>query len=106
MSGRKQFWLGSVMLAAAMGILVGTVVMPQTATAQTGEGRTQRYALVRGVSGTTQRSETIYVVDDLNQMLFAYEYQSRSRKVEFRQFVDLQAAGAAILKKRATREKR
>ncbi len=105
MSGKKQFWLGSVMLAAAMGILVGTVVMPQTASAQTGEGRSQRYALVRGVSGTTQRSETVYIVDDLNQMLFAYEYQSRSRKVELRQYVDLQGVGAAVMKKRASREK-
>jgi len=107
MSDRKQFWLGSVMLAAAMGILVGTVVMPQTATAQDGEGRSARHAMVRGVAGTTQRSETLYVVDDLNQFLFAFEYASRGGgEVKFRQMADLQAAGVSVLKKRATREER
>ena len=105
MSGKTQFWVGSVMLALAMGILVSTVVMPQVASAQ-GEGRAGRYALVRGVAGTTANSETVYIVDDLNQMLFIFEYSSRSKRVDIREYVDLQVAAAAGLKRRAAREKR
>jgi hypothetical protein len=100
-----QFWLGAVTLALAMGLLVGSAMMPQTALAQ-GEGRAGRYTLVRGVQGTTQRSETVYVTDDLNEMLFIFEYSSRSKSIDIREFVDLQVAGAAALKKRAAREKR
>ena len=106
MSGKMQFWLGAVTLALAMGLLVGSAMMPETALAQNAEGRTSRFALVRGVRGTTQGSETVYITDDLNQMLFVFEYTSRSKKVDIREFVDLQVAGAAALKKRAAREKR
>ena len=105
MSGKTQFWVGSVMLALAMGILVSTVVMPQVASAQ-GEGRSGRYALVPGVSGTTANSETLYILDDLNEVLFIFEYTSRSKRVDLRDYVDLQLAAAAGLKRRAALEKR
>jgi hypothetical protein len=109
MSGRTQFWLGSVMLALAMGLLVGSFLYPRTTLAQDGvggEGRTGRYALVPGVRGTTQQSETLYVVDDMNEVLFVFEYSSRSKEIEPRALYDLQQAASGLIKKRAERDRK
>ena len=58
MSGRTQFWIGSVMMALAIGLLVGGAIFPKAAYSQEGEGRTGRYALGTGIPGSTQRSQT------------------------------------------------
>ncbi|NQT86044.1 hypothetical protein HQ560_04720 [bacterium] len=105
MSGKTHFWVGSVMLALAMGILVSSAIVPRTASAQDAESSGGRYALVRGVPGSTANSETLYVLDDLNQIVFFFEYSSRSRTLEPKAYIDLQPSVAAGLKKRALRQK-
>ncbi len=105
MSGKTHFWVGSVMLALAMGILVSSAIAPRNASAQDAEGSGGRYALVRGVSGSAANSETLYLLDDLNQIVLFYEYSSRSRTLEPKAFVDLQPLVAGGLRKRAMRSK-
>ena len=105
MSSKTHFWVGSVMLALAMGILVSSAIVPRTASAQDAEAGGARYALVRGVSGSSPNSETLYVLDDLNQAVYFYEYSSRSRSLEARTLIDLQYYAAGGLRKRALRSK-
>ena len=106
MSGKTHFWVGSVMLALAMGILVSSAIVPRSVSAQDAEGGGGRYALIRGVPGSTTNSETLYVLDDLNQIIFFFEYSSRSKSLEPRTYIDLQPDVASGLKRRAIRGKR
>jgi len=102
MSDRAQFVLGSVMLALAIGLLVGSVVLPpaaQGAGAGT-EGRGFRYGLVTGVHGNAQQSETVYVIDDSNELIMIYEYNPRSRDLVARNAQDMRAEAARLIKLR------
>ena len=92
MSGRTQFWLGSVMLALAVGLMVGRVAVPRSAYAQEsgfGEGKTRRYAMVTGIRGNAQNTQSIYVVDEVNQILYALEYHSRTNKFDVKAMADV-----------------
>jgi len=106
MSGRTQFWVGSVMMALAVGLLVGGMVFPKAAYSQdAGEGRTSRFALVTGVPGTSPRSETLYIVDDMNEILYIFEYSSRAKEVQLRQATDIRRYSAKLLEARAKKER-
>src|SRR5271169_224084 len=93
MTGRTQFIVGSVMLALAIGILAGSLLSPQSALGQAthegGQGRSFRYALVTGIQGTMTNSESLYVVDDANEILMVLEYSGTSHQYEFRTSRDL-----------------
>jgi len=108
MSGRTQFWLGSLMLALAMGLLVGSFILPSPTYGQQsrGEGRAGRYALVTGIAGVTQKSQTLYVVDDANELLFVFEYSARSREIAFREATDMRRYASQAIKMRAKREEK
>ena len=91
MSGKTQFWLGSVALALAIGLMVGGVG-PRRGYAQEGglgEGRSRRYAMVTGIRGSSTNTQTVYVVDDVNQLLYALEYHSRSNEFKMRNIGDI-----------------
>ena len=98
MSDRKRFWLGTAMLALAFGLLVGGLVLPTSLYSAstrdrriegTGEGRTQRYALVTGLAGVARQTQTLFITDDTTDILFAFEYSSAAKQVKFRNAVDL-----------------
>ena len=75
MSGRTQFWLGSLMLALAVGILVGGLVCPKATYSQdVGEGRTGNYALVASnLHGAQSKSQVVYVLDDRAEAFYVLE---------------------------------
>ena len=104
MSGRTQFVIGSVMLALAIGLVVGVMVAPRGLWAADGggaEGRTMRYALVTGITGTTPGSETVYLLDEANDLLIVYEYSSRSRELVLRTAGDIRRVASQFIKARA-----
>lgn len=105
MSGRTQFWIGSVMMALAIGLLVGGVIFPKAAYSQEGEGRTGRYALVTGIPGNTQKSQTLYLVDDLNEILYIFEYSSRAKELAVREVSDLRRYATKLLEARSKKER-
>jgi len=84
MSERTQFWLGSVMLALAMGLLAGSFIFPRATWSQDDAATVEggRYSLITGIRGSTQSSQTLYILDDVEDLLFAYEYNSRSHRLE------------------------
>ena len=92
MSDRMQFWLGTVMLALAVGLLVGSFAFPRASVAQEepAQGALGRYGLLTGVRGSVASTQTLYVMDDQEDMLLAFEYNSRSNKLEW------QGVGAAV----------
>jgi hypothetical protein len=92
------------MLTLAIGLLVGSVVLPPAAVGAGAEGRGFRYGLVTGVHGNAQQSETVYIVDDLNELILIYEYNARSRELTARNAVDLRGDASKFIKLRA-REK-
>ncbi|MFP4055298.1 MAG: hypothetical protein ACLF0G_00340 [Candidatus Brocadiia bacterium] len=105
MSGKTQFWLGSLMLALAMGLLVGSFVLPRSAHGQpeVGPARSARYAILTGVRGSNPTEQTVYIVDDTNEILFVFEYDSRGskRKYEFQTAIDLRKYANMAIKARA-----
>jgi len=109
MSGRTQLWLGSVMLALAVGLLVSSAMFSRPAYAQEGigEGRTRRYIVVTGPRGSAANTQTVYVVDDVNQILYAFEYHSRSKEMKYRAHSDIYlfAGKLAELREKAERKK-
>ena len=61
MSGRTQLWLGSVMLALAVGLLLSSAFFARPGYAQEGglgEGRSRRYVMVTGLRGSAQSTQT------------------------------------------------
>jgi hypothetical protein len=112
MSGRTQFVLGSVMLALAIGLLVGSLVVPHAANAQQvgpgggGEGRAFRYAVVPGIAGTATRTETLYVIDDANEAMFIYEYNSASHDIKKRNLIDIRHDATELIKARGKRDEK
>ena len=107
MPGKTQVWLGAVLWAGAVGILVGGLVAPRAGYSQdAGEGRTGNYALVASnLAGSRPKSQVIYVVDDRNEAVYVIEATaSRSSKTEMRDYVDLRELGVGLQKRRAKRE--
>ena len=110
MSGRTQFWLGSLMLALAIGLLVGGAIVPGPgyAAQPPGEGRSMNFAVVPSdLPGTRARSQLIYIIDDRNEALYMIEASStRTSGSRMLDYVDLRKLGEALQKKRAEDEKR
>ncbi len=112
MSDRTLFWLGTALLALALGLLVGGVVLPPRAEAQDlpffhfGEGRSTKYIVVTGVEGTVVRSQTVYVVDNANDVLYVFEYSSQARGAKLRYVKDIRLLSEQFIKARAKREER
>jgi len=107
MSGRTQFWLGSVMLALAVGLLLGTSLLTRPTYAQEsrGEGRSGRYALVTGIAGAATNTQSLYIVDDINQILFVFEYHARANRFTFRAASDIQRYAGELVEQRAKRQR-
>lgn len=104
MSGKTQFWLGSIMLALAVGMIVGGLLYPKPSYSQgLGEGRTGNYALVHSdLKGVRPNSGIFYVLDDRNEVLYIFETSGRRGvTTEFIDGVDLRYYGARMQKKRA-----
>jgi len=110
MSDRTQFWLGSVLLALAMGLLAGSFIFPRATWGQDDVGVVQggRYSVITGIRGSTQNSETLYVLDDVEDMLLPYEYSSRSHELEphLTAAVNIRRYSTKILEDRAKAERK
>lgn len=106
MRGRTQFWLGSVALAVVVGLLCGGLLTPRSAIGQEPLAATQamRYSMVLGIPGSTERSQTLYLVDDLNDIFYILEYSSKTRTIVPRRLMDLRRFSTEIMRKRARRE--
>ncbi|MBM4038377.1 MAG: hypothetical protein FJ290_07675 [Planctomycetes bacterium] len=104
MSGRTQFWVGSLMLAVAVGILVGGLVAPRPTYSQgVGEGRTGGYALVASdLKGTKANAQIVYVLDDRTEALYVIEASSaRGDDPSPRGYLDLRKCATKVQKDRA-----
>jgi len=109
MSGKTHFWLGSLMLAAAVGLLVGGLLYPKPSYSQdVGEGRAGNFALIASnLQGTRPKSQIVYVLDDRNEVLYVLETTSiRGSQTELRDVVDLREFSTGVQKKRAEKDKR
>ncbi len=109
MSGRTQFWLGSLMLAAAVGILVGGLLYPRPTYSQdVGEGRSGNFALIASnLQGTRPKSQIVYVIDDRNEVLYVIENSAlKGSPAELRDVVDLREFSTGLQRKRAEKDKR
>ena len=108
MRGRTQFWLGSVALALAVGMLAGGLVWPRAAVGQDDEavGGSHRYAVVTGLAGSARRSQTIYVIDDRHDALYILEYNASSHEFDAREMTDIKRHAQEIIKERAKRKGR
>ena len=109
MSAKTQFWLGSLMLAAAVGILVGGLLYPRPSYSQdNGEGRAGNFAIVASnITGTKPKSQIVYLLDDRNEVLYVLETTGlKGSQTELRDFVDLREFSTGVQKKRADRDKR
>jgi hypothetical protein len=106
MRGRTQFWLGSVALAVVLGLLCSGLITPLPAIGEdaTGGAFANRYGMVTGLPGSTERSQTLYLIDDLNDIFYILEYSSKTYKIEVRELIDLERYATEILKKRAKRD--
>jgi hypothetical protein len=102
-----QFCLGSVMLALAMGLLAGSLIFPRATHSQEaqGEGRAGRYAVVTGIRGSAPSTQSLYLIDDATEILFAFEYNSRSNKLEYQTASDVQRYASKLVEERARRER-
>lgn len=109
MSGKTQFWLGSLMLAAALGILVGGLLYPKPSYSQNmGEGRSGNFAIVStDLKGVRPNSGIVYVLDDRNEVLYIIEASGRRGvESEMVDVVDLRKLGTKMQKKRADEDAR
>ena len=106
MSDRARFLIGSVMIAVALGLIVGGFVLPRSAYSQqsSAEGRSDRYALVTGIEGSTRNSQVVYLIDNTNRIMYAFEYSSSRKELRPRMPIDIQAVSDVYIKKRAKRE--
>ena len=106
MRGRTQFWLGSVALAVVLGLLCGGVITPQTAVGQDEllGNTSMRYSMVLGLPGSVERSQTLYLIDDLNDIFYILEYSSKSRNITPRKIVDLRRYSTEVIHTRARRD--
>ncbi len=101
MSDRTQFILGSVMMAVAIGLIIGTVALPPSAIGAGAEGGSFRYGLLTGIGGNTYQTETLYILDDRTGFMMVYEYSGRAHDLTARNAVDLQSDAAQLIKRRA-----
>jgi hypothetical protein len=106
MSDRTQFWLGTLMLALAMGLLAGGLIFPEATVGQEAAGQVGRYALLTGIRGSVASTQTLYLLDDQEDLLLAFEYNSRSREISFKQPVNLRRYASEMIEKRARDERR
>ncbi|MFC1806488.1 hypothetical protein ACFL09_05860 [Planctomycetota bacterium] len=108
MSGRTQFWLGSVLLALAVGLLLSSTIFPRSsyATEAVGEGRSRRYVMIVGTRGSAANTQTLYVVDDANQVIYAFEYHSRANEMKYRAHADISRFARKLIEKREEGERR
>ncbi len=109
MSGKTQFWLGSLMLAAAIGILVGGLLYPRPSYSQNvGEGRTGNFAVVStDIKGVRPNSQMASVLDDRNEVLYILECSGRKGvETELLDVIDFRKLGTKMQKKRAEEEAR
>lgn len=107
MSDRTQFWLGTLMLALAMGLLAGGLIFPEATVGEGGgAGQVGRYALLTGIRGSVASTQTLYLLDDQEDLLLAFEYNSRSREMSFKQPVNLRRYASEMIEKRARDERR
>jgi hypothetical protein len=82
MSGRTQFWVGSLMLAVAVGALVGGLLYPRPSYSQgLGEGRAGNFALVASsLGGAKAKSQIVYLVDDRTEAMYILEASANEGK--------------------------
>ncbi len=109
MSGKTQFWLGSLMLAAAIGIMVGGLLHPRPSYSQNmGEGRSGNFAVVStDLKGLRPSSGVVYVLDDRNEVLYVLECSARKGvEAELVDVVDFRKLGTKMQKRRAEEEAR
>lgn len=90
--GRQSPWLVGVALAAA---LCGAA----QAETESGWARSSRYTLVAGPRGAGATTQAVYIVDNLNQILFLCEY-ARGKSFEVVRPVDLLLPVAKLLNQR------
>lgn len=110
MSERTQFWLGSVMLALAMGLLAGSFIFPRATWSQDDAAIVEggRYSVLTGIRGSVQSTQTLYILDDVEDILFAYEYNSNSHKLEpqVKGAANIRRYTAKVLEERAKAERK
>ena len=108
MTDRTCFWLGTLMLALASGLLLGGVVLPRPTYAQLhyGEGRSAKYVVVTGVEGTAKHTQTIYITDNTNDILYIFEYSSSAKDIRLRNVYDVRLFSTRLIKGRGKRAER
>ena len=106
MSDRAKFLIGSVMIAVALGLIVGGFVLPRPAYSQqsSAEGRSERYSLVTGIEGSTRNSQVVYLIDNTNRIMYAFEYSASREELRPRMPIDLKVVSDKFIKLRAKRE--
>lgn len=105
MSGRTQLWLGSILLAVAVGLLVGGLFVPRAAQAQGPEAGPTSFGIATGIPGSEKRTQTLYVVDDASDILYCFEYSARSGKFRHTAAADVRRASSELIRRRAARRK-
>lgn len=63
---------------------------------QPGEHRPNRYTLTLGIPGTTDDTQTLYVTDGVDEILFIFEYNAKTHKLEPRKPVDLLSCALSV----------
>ena len=64
-----------------------------------------RYAMVTGIAGSAANTQTLYIVDDVHEILFAFEYHSRANRLTLKAVADIQLYAQGLVKKRAERQR-
>jgi len=59
--------------------------------------------VVTGLRGSAPSTQTIYLIDDATEILFAFEYNSRSNKLDYQVASDLQRYASKLVEERAKR---
>jgi hypothetical protein len=109
MARRTQLAVGVGLVGLVVGYLVGGARAPSAHAQETAEGRAGRFALVTGIGGNVPNSQTLYLVDERHELLFAFEYGARRKpaeSIEFRGFRDLRQYIRRALKLREDYEAR
>jgi hypothetical protein len=111
MSDRTQFWFGTMMLALAAGLLIGGALLPRSTYGQQvlydyGEGRSAKYMVVTGIEGTAAHTQTIYVTDNANDILYILEYSSAAKDIKLRNLYDVRMFSGRLIKERDKREEK
>jgi hypothetical protein len=105
MSGRTQLWLGSILLAAAVGFLAGGLFVLPAAQAQGPEAGPTSFGIATGIPGTERRTQTLYVVDDASDIFYCFEYSARAGKFKNTAAADIRRASSELIRRRAARRK-